>query len=109
MDKNKRNYYSLIMLLGIVIYYIFPVYFNTTVLTMGLVFFINPIYNIVACMLYTVKFGMQMYLPISLAVLFLPSALLFYGLPFFYYSICYGAAAFVGCCAGYPIYKRYLR
>lgn len=107
-DQNKWTYYGLIMGLGVIIYFVFPPIFNSAVLTMGLLLFINPIYNIVSCMLYTVKFGIQVYLPISLALLFLLSMILFYGTPFMYYCIFYAAAAFVGCGMGYPIYKRYL-
>ncbi len=106
--RKKDYYFCLMVLLGMVIYYLFPPFFrDETVLTMGLLFFINPIYNIVASMLYTVKFGMQLYVPISLALLFLPSAFFFYGLSYLYYVIFYFAASLCGCCIGYPIWKRY--
>lgn len=108
LDKRKMTcYYFVVLFLGAIIYYIFPIFFNSNVLTMGLLFFINPIYNIVSCLLFTVKFGLHVDLSINLAILFIPSVFFFYGVPFLYYCVCYGLAAIVGCCAGYPIYKRY--
>jgi hypothetical protein len=107
IDQKKVYYYSLVMLLGAVIYFLFPLVFHSTVLTMGLLVFINPIYNIVSSMLYTVKFGIHAYLPISLGLLCLPSMVLFYGLEFLYYGLFYTASSLIGCCFGYPIYKRY--
>ena len=107
-ERKRWMYYSLIIGLGFIIYFVFPPIFNSAVFTMGLLLFINSIYNIVSCMLYTVKFGMQVYLPVTLGILFLLSALLYYGLPYMYYCIFYTAAAFVGCGMGYPIHKRYL-
>lgn len=108
IDRKEVQYFTLIMLLGLVIYYIFPFIFNSSVMTMGLLFFINPIYNIVSCMLYTVKFGMHISLPICLAVLFIPAVFFFYGYLLLYYCVFYCTAAFAGCFIGYPIYKRYL-
>ncbi len=92
-ERKRWMYYSLIIGLGFIIYFVFPPIFNSAVLTMGLLLFINPIYNIVSCMLYTVKFGMQVYLPVTLGILFLLSALLYYGLP--YYVLLYFLH---GCC-----------
>lgn len=105
--KNKWYYFTLVLVLSVVLYYGFPPIFDSSILRMGLLFILNPLYSIVSCMLYTAKFGMQSSLPLSLGMLFLPSALLFYGRVFCYYSVFYGAAALAGCCIGYPIYKRY--
>ena len=107
IDKRETYYFSLVLALGAVLFLVFPFFFNSTVLTMGQLFIINPIYSIVACLLFTVKFGLRPYLPISLAILFIPAALLYYSWPELLYCFFYGAAALVGCTLGYPIHKRY--
>ena len=107
IDKKETYYFSLVLALGAVLFLAFPFFFNSTVLTMGQLFIINPIYSIVSCLLFTVKFGLRPYLPMSLAALFVPAALLYYTWPELLYCFFYGAVALVGCTAGYPIYKRY--
>lgn len=108
-DQKKVTYFMVLMLLGAVIFYGFPPFFQGSgVLAMGLLFFVNPIYCIISNMLYTVKFGLVSFLPVCLAVLALPALFAYFGFAYYYYGIFYAAASFVGCCIGYPIYKRYL-
>ena len=107
IDKKETYYFSLILAVGAVLFLAFPYFFNSTVLTMGQLFIVNPIYSIVACLLFTVKFGLKIYLPVCLAVLFIPAALLYYSYPELLYCFFYGAAALIGCTLGYPIFKRY--
>ena len=103
--------YSLLLVAALAgfIYYIFPpIFMGSVVLNMAMLFFVNPIYSIISSMLYTVKFGMQVTLPFILSLLALPSLMLYFGPEYYYYCLFYAAASLVGCCIGFPIYKRYL-
>lgn len=109
IDKKTFPYTILVLALGAFVFYIIPLIFKgSSVLNMGLLFFVNSIYCIISNMLYTVKFGMQVTLPITLALLSLPSLLFLFGAEYYYYALFYAAAALVGCCIGFQIYKRYL-
>ena len=107
-DRKKTLCFVLLMSLGAVLFYGFPpIFTGSGVLRMGLLFFVNPIYCIISNMLYTVRFGLVSFLPICLAALAMPALFLFFGFDYYYYGIFYAAASFVGCCIGFPIYKRY--
>ena len=108
-DRKQVIYFVVLMVLGAGIFFGFPpIFTGSGVLRMGLLFFVNPIYCIISNMMYTVKFGLVSFLPICLAALALPALFPFFGLDYYYYSIFYAAASFVGCCIGFPIHKRYL-
>ncbi|MCI9576309.1 MAG: hypothetical protein HFJ84_06550 [Clostridiales bacterium] len=106
MSKSLK-YGILILFLGAVIFYVFPLIFTFKILTAALLLFINPIYSFIFCTLHTIRFGLRMYLPISIGILFLPAVFLFYEPQFLSYCAIYAAIAFVGSGIGYPIHKRY--
>lgn len=107
--KQRWKYAGLILALGAVIFYLFPLVFTFRILTIALLWCINPIYSFVFSMLYTVQFGLRLLLPVCIGALFLPAVFLFYDPDLTIVCVIYTAISFFGCCVGCPIYRRYHR
>lgn len=105
--RRRDKFVLLILSLGVVIFYLFPLLFTFGVLTMALLVFINPIYSFIFSLLYTIRFGLRLWFPASIGVLFIPSIFIFYDASMLIYALAYAGIAFLGSCLGYPIYKRY--
>lgn len=105
--RRRHKFAILIFCLGAIIYYVFPLFFNFRILSSALLLFLNPIYSFIFSLLYTIRFGMRAWFPLAVGVLFIPAALLFYGPLYLAYAAGYACIALVGCCLGYPIFKRY--
>ena len=105
--KHRLRYAGWILLLGAVIFYLFPLIFTFKILSIALLWCINPIYSFVFCMLYTVQFGLRLLLPVCVGALFVPAVFLFYDADYLLWCVVYLAIAFLGCCIGTPIHKRY--
>lgn len=105
--RRRHKFAILILCLGAVVFYVFPLIFDFRILNMALLLFLNPIYCFIFSLLYTIRFGMRFWFPAAMGVLFVPAALIFYGPLYLLYAAGYACIAFIGCCLGYPIFKRY--
>lgn len=107
MASNKQAHFVLIIIMGGLVFYGLPLIFHTTVLTMGLMYIINPIYSFVAGMIYSTKYGMIPYLPLALGVLFIPASLLFFQPWAVVLGGFYCAISFAGSIVGHTVFKKY--
>lgn len=108
MQMRRRHKFAILILcLGVVVYYVFPLVFDFRILSMALLVFMNPIYCFIFSLLYTIRFGIRLWFPPAVGLLFLPAALIFYQPLYLLYSVAYACIAFIGCFLGYPIFKRY--
>ena len=104
--SKKHRYYGLILVFGAAVFYLFPLFFNFDLLIVGLLTFVNAVYCVVFPLLYTVQFGVSASLPIVLGSLFIPAVFWHYSAPMLLYAIVYAGAGLVGCCLGYPLYRK---
>ena len=107
MANTKQAHFVVIIVIGALVFYGLPLFFHTTVLDMGILYIINPIYSFVAGMIYSTKYGMIPYLPVGLGVLSVPACLLFFQPWSVVLCGFYCAIAFAGCIVGHTVYKKY--
>jgi len=105
--RRRHKFAILILCLGAIIYYLFPFFFSFGILPMALLLLINPIYCFIFSLLYAIRFGLRIWFPLVMGALFLPASVLFYSPVYLLYAAGYACVALLGCCLGYPVYKRY--
>lgn len=104
MEKAKKQLiYFLVILLN---YYVLPLFILDTGSGMFFLLFLMPLICLAASVVYGVKNGFTLWIPLAAAVLFVPSIFLFYNISAWVYSAGYGVLALLGNGIGSLFHKK---
>ena len=103
MNKQAIQKMWLPLVLCLIAFYLFPILGRDTGSFILILLIATPIICFFASLLYSLRQGFQILLPIAVGVLFLPSIFLFYNSSAWVYPIIYSFLSLVGSAVGFLI------
>ncbi len=84
------------VLMCVVSFYFFPLFGDSTGSFMAILLFIIPLVTLITSLLYGLKIGMDLYFPLLIGVLFVPTIFIYYNSTAWVYTIGYAIISLIG-------------
>lgn len=110
--NNRIKQLTIVLFMGLVLFYGLPLIAKIIPSDFGLLFFImlllilNPIYSFASSLLYTRSNGIKWYIPALIGILFTPTVFIFYNDSAGIYIIAYVVISIIGSVIGFVIHRK---